>query len=601
MQNRPSILLVDTDLENLSEYERLLGCLDAVFIRAVSCEQAADLAQENGVQENGVQENGGACVVIISAEMPGATIQSLMARLRAHTPTLPVILVFPAYPDETAVRQGYAAGVADFLFRPLVPEILVQKVRAQLTLSTQCAGTAGPGAMDDQQKDAEELFRWLSQSMEQIARAMATTVDMIEVPRLVLEQLPEVVPYERGSILLKDGDALRIVAQRGFPEGWPVSNARIRIRKGDIFQQIVESRQALLLDDVMTTSAWQQAEGLPVNHSWLGVPLVSKDSVIGMVSLTRREVAAFQPEEVAFIRASASQAAVALVNARLLNELKRFNEHLEQLVAGRTEELKKAYAKLEKIDQTKTSFISVAAHELRTPLTLIKGYASLLKTMVQENQDADELVDGIMNGEKRLLDVVNSMIDVSKIDNQSLTVRKSPVSVWIILKIIRSEFEVALQERNIHMDVMNLENLPVIQADTELISKLFRQLIGNAIKYTPNGGTINVEGQPSILMGAPAAPETGGDDNAVEILIRDTGIGIDPENLELIFDKFYQTGPVELHSSGKTKFKGGGSGLGLSIAKGIVQAHNGSIWVESPGHDEVNFPGSCFHVMLPIH
>jgi signal transduction histidine kinase len=82
--------------------------------------------------------------------------------------------------------------------------------------------------------------------------------------------------------------------------------------------------------------------------------------------------------------------------------------------------------------------------------------------------------------------------------------------------------------------------------------------------------------------------------------VRDTGIGIAPENHEVIFEKFYQTGPLALHSSGRTKFKGGGAGLGLAIAASIVQAHNGRIWVESPGYDEAACPGSCFHVLLPL-
>ncbi len=87
----------------------------------------------------------------------------------------------------------------------------------------------------------------------------------------------------------------------------------------------------------------------------------------------------------------------------------------------------------------------------------------------------------------------------------------------------------------------------------------------------------------------------------IEITIRDTGIGIDPENQELVFEKFYQTGEVLLHSSGKTKFKGGGPGLGLAIARGIVNAHRGRIWLESPRHDETTFPGTTVFVRLPVN
>jgi len=128
----------------------------------------------------------------------------------------------------------------------------------------------------------------------------------------------------------------------------------------------------------------------------------------------------------------------------------------------------------------------------------------------------------------------------------------------------------------------------LIYADPDLLYKLLYHLVMNAIKYTPDGGTITVQGQVLEAEGE------------VELSVRDTGIGIDREHLELIFEKFYQTGEVTLHSSGRTKFKGGGPGLGLSIARGIVEAHGGRIWAESAGYDEDKNPGSCFYVRLPL-
>ena len=119
----------------------------------------------------------------------------------------------------------------------------------------------------------------------------------------------------------------------------------------------------------------------------------------------------------------------------------------------------------------------------------------------------------------------------------------------------------------------------MIFADPERLYQAFRNMLINAVKYTPST---------TILPGF------------IEVTISDNGIGISPQDQELIFEKFGQLGNASLHSSGKTKFKGGGPGLGLPIARGIVEAHGGAIWVESPGHDEVNCPGSIFHVLLPI-
>ena len=117
----------------------------------------------------------------------------------------------------------------------------------------------------------------------------------------------------------------------------------------------------------------------------------------------------------------------------------------------------------------------------------------------------------------------------------------------------------------------------------------------NAIKYTPDGGKIWVFGKEHN----PDEDEFPQD--SVEIIVEDNGIGISPEYHELIFTKFYQTGELAYHSSGQTKFKGGGPGLGLAITKGIIEAHRGKIWVESPGYNEETRPGSQFHVVLPIH
>ena len=117
-------------------------------------------------------------------------------------------------------------------------------------------------------------------------------------------------------------------------------------------------------------------------------------------------------------------------------------------------------------------------------------------------------------------------------------------------------------------------------------------VVMNAIKFTPDGGSILISG--CVVDDASSQPR-------VQVSVRDSGIGIDPQNQELVFEKFYQTGEVMMHSSGKTKFKGGGPGLGLAIARGIVNAHGGRIWIESPGYDESKNPGTTVYISLPVN
>lgn len=267
-----------------------------------------------------------------------------------------------------------------------------------------------------------------------------------------------------------------------------------------------------------------------------------------------------------------------------------FDEMSERL-AQRTNELKRACTDLERLDHSKSDFINVAAHELRTPLTLINGYIQMLESMSAGDQEKASLVQGINKGTERMIEVVNSMLDVAKIDNQILQLYPQPTSIALIIAQIQRDFATALQERRLTLTVADLESLPMIQADGDLLQKVFYHLIVNAIKYTPNGGWITIQGRVVRSKDQPAQ---------VEIMVSDTGIGIDAEHQKLVFEKFYQIGKVSFHSSGRTTFKGGGPGLGLAIARGIVQAHHGQIWVESAGHDEKECLGSRFYVRLPL-
>jgi signal transduction histidine kinase len=270
-------------------------------------------------------------------------------------------------------------------------------------------------------------------------------------------------------------------------------------------------------------------------------------------------------------------------------ELRQVNQELIRA----NEDLTQALRQLERLDRTKSDFIRVSAHELRTPVAALMGYAQ----MMRENPNAHEhaelhtLVDGVLSSTKRLHRVFNSILDLSRLMTDGVEVSRSPVSFGVILRGVRTDFAQALEDRNLTLKLVDLDNLPFYVGDAELLYKVFYHLVNNAIKYTPNGGRIIVTGQVIDV------PEMG---RCVEIAVEDTGIGIAPEDRDLIFEKFYRTGEVALHSSGTTSFKGGGPGLGLAIARGIVVAHQGRIWAESPGCDEATCPGSRFVVQLPL-
>lgn len=248
---------------------------------------------------------------------------------------------------------------------------------------------------------------------------------------------------------------------------------------------------------------------------------------------------------------------------------------------------------LRQLDRNKLEFIQVAAHELRTPLTILKGYVDMLASFPTVQADATliGMLEGIGKGANRMYEVVNMMLDVSRMDADTLKIVPVPVLVKQTVDGLAHELEKAAMERRIEITVRHEDDTPDIHADPELIYKALYHLVVNAIKYTPDGGNVTIRTRPVTM-----SEHTPG----VEISVRDTGIGLDPEHHELVFEKFYQVGSAAIHSSGKTTFKGGGSGLGLALVRGVAHAHGGKVWVESPGHDEVRFPGSTFYLQLPL-
>ena len=252
-------------------------------------------------------------------------------------------------------------------------------------------------------------------------------------------------------------------------------------------------------------------------------------------------------------------------------------------------ELTQVQQQLEKLDRTKSNFISVAAHELKTPLTLIEGYTTMMRDMIDasgQNQ-FDGLLVGMNKGVNRLHEIIDDMIDVSLIDNNLLSLNFQRVTLIHILNLLKGENAEPIAERKQKLEIKRFPGAETwIYADPERLYQALNNVLANAIKYTPDRGKITVDGR--TLPGF------------IEIIVKDTGIGVSPENHAAIFEKFAQLGLPNLHSSGKTKFKGGGPGLGLPITRGIIEAHGGTIWVESEGYDEKKFPGSTFHILIPM-
>jgi signal transduction histidine kinase len=447
---------------------------------------------------------------------------------------------------------------------------------------------------------AEAQQRHLAERLNAIGRVLSRTLDLEEILDIILQQLASIVPYDRGAVMLEDEHEIVTRASRGFPDQTSRLRIRVPVRDGDVYDTVATSQSPLVIPEVKSRPDWQYVEGLPPARSWLGVPLSLGGSVIGMLSLTRETGDSFVAADGTIAGAFAHQAAIALNNARLYSNLTQVNEELEQAVSElqhRTGDLQNTYEKLRRLDQAKSDFIAVASHELRTPLTVLSGYSQILLNdpEIADHTYRAQLVRGMQGGAKRLQVIIDDMLDMARIDNRALDIHPEPLFVAVLLKSIRLSLQEVLQGRQLTLTLDDsLDRLPLVEADINGARKVFYHLMVNAVKYTPDGGEIRVWGR--------ALPDTSTPFRGpgIEVVVSDTGIGVDPSVQDLIFAKFYQTGRVSSHSSSVSEFKGGGPGLGLAIARGIVEAHEGQIWVVSPGYDETNCPGSDFHVVLPV-
>ena len=448
-----------------------------------------------------------------------------------------------------------------------------------------------------EEQDSNRILREYSQSISNI-------LDIKLLATVAVGLVSEVFGVERGALFLVYSElddqgekCFRLKGVKGM--GKEVPQIGVLPADSSIVKTFGKDRQPLTRLEIDILPQYRYITGK--ERHWLlhqdmdfFVPIHAKDEWIGLLALgPKSSGTSYRDEDLELLGTLADQTAVALQNARLVESLVRVNNEFRRAYSA----MEEALTKLERLDRTKSDFISIASHELRTPLTVLTGYSQMLlddPTFI-ENPYYKKVISGISDGTSRLHEIIDSMFEIAKIDTRALELQSQAVDMPTLLQQVCQNFARVFKERRHSLVFDMATDLPAVQGDPEALKKVFHHLIVNAIKYTPDGGKILISGH-CLPNGSNEFLQGG-----VKVVVSDTGIGIDPRFKELIFIKFYQTGELALHSSGKTKFKGGGPGLGLAIVRGIVQAHGGRVWVESPGYDEETNPGSHFYVILPLH
>jgi len=401
---------------------------------------------------------------------------------------------------------------------------------------------------------AEQMARLIEVSV-----TLNSTLNLDELLQFIIRSATEILECESVSILLYDEKRGRLVfaaatgsdPKRLAETPVPLDNSLA----GTIFRENKRISLSDVKHDVRHYATVSKHVDFEVKNL-LGVPMRIKDKPTGVLEALNKRGGDFDESDADILAVIASQAAVAIHNARLVKALQD------------------AYNELNAADQLKTNFLALASHELRTPLGVIIGYATFLQ---QESPgELSEHAKQVLNAAMQMRVLVDAMTNLDMLRSKEMVMHRSVVPIQQVLRSAFGEVKRLADAKGQEL-LLELPEIPIpVKCDPDRLTSVFVNLLDNAVRFTPEGG--------KITLGA--ALRAGGD---VLMWVQDTGMGIPPDEMKKIFKGFYQ---IEPH----TTRKHGGMGIGLSIAKGLVDAHGGKIWAESPGPGK----GSTFKVLLPF-
>jgi signal transduction histidine kinase len=406
-----------------------------------------------------------------------------------------------------------------------------------------------------QLRDLEGRQKLLLRLVE-LSVTLNSTLDLDELLQLITETATELLECEAASILLYDekNPRLYFAAATGSD---PAQLAGIPVPiDSSLAGTIFRTNQPLILNDAQQDPRHYSLVSDHVKfkvRSLLGVPMPIKDRTMGVLEAVNKREGAFTDSDAAILSVTASHAAIAINNARLLRATQQ------------------ALEKVRVTNQIKSNFLSLASHELRTPLGIIIGYATFLQGGAKE-ETADH-ANHVLGAAAQMRSLLDQMNNLTLLQADEMEMRQMRISIQDVLNFAVDEIKYSAARRDLQL-VLDFEEDPIyVNVDPEKTALAFVNLLNNAIRFSPEGSEITV--------GATRQ------DKQVQVWIQDHGIGIPVDKLQKIFEEFYQIEPPNTRHYG-------GLGIGLTIAKGLIEAQNGTIWAESAGAGQ----GSTFKVIL---
>ena len=390
-----------------------------------------------------------------------------------------------------------------------------------------------------------------------ISVTLNSTLDPAELLRYIIEKAAELLGCDAASILLYDERRAQLYFTTATGSD---TNKLAEIPvplEGSIAGSVFRENRPMVINNVENDPRHYAGVGQKVqfqSRSLLAVPMRIRSQVTGVLEAVNKRAGDFTDNDVQLLSVIASQAAVAINNAQLVQALQKANEELSRA------------------DKIKSDFMAIASHELRTPLGVILGYATFLKE--DAKGELSEHANMVLTSALRLRALVEDMTNMNLLQMGDAKLAMYPISIQKPLLAACEEIATTAEIKNQKLEPELPHEPLMVQGDLSKLELLFANLLNNAIRFTPDGGQIRIRARLC--------------EKEVWVEIQDSGIGIPPEELENIFKEFYQ---VEDH----LRRRHGGMGLGLAIARGIVRLHNGRIWAESQGENK----GTTINVVLP--
>jgi signal transduction histidine kinase len=540
-------------------YDAIILQMDGDVLRRVAHHGPISAPADQGIVPLTRETVGGRTVVdgqpIHVADLPSATeefpVGSRLARGRT-------VLSVPL------LRDGVAIG-AIYLRRTEVQTFTDSQIELLKTFADQAVIAIENVRLF---KELEARNRELTEALEQqtataeiLSVISSSPTDVQPVFNAIVESATRLSGAGVGHLFRFDGELLHLVAQHNSIPGYDEMLERLYPMPPSLGQasgRAILSRTVVQIPDVLTDSEYRP--DLALAGSWrsrLGVPLLREGSPIGVIVIERTEPGLFADSHIELLKTFADQAVIAIENARLFKELQVANRELELA------------------SQHKSEFLANMSHELRTPLNAIIGFSEVLSERMfgELNEKQEEYLKDIYASGTHLLSLINDILDLSKIEAGRMELELTDFDLPQAIDNAVMLFRERAGRREIALEHSVDERLGEIRGDERKVKQVLLNLLSNALKFTPEGGRVEVR--------------AGMVDGMAEIAVTDTGVGIVPEDQEAVFEEFRQVGTAEK--------KAEGTGLGLTLCRKFIELHGGKIWVKS----ELG-AGSTFTFTIPV-